>query len=276
MKIIDGRLLALKVKQELKVKISKSRNTPGLAIVLVGNDHASQTYVRLKAEAAKEIGLYFEKHIFPENARQAEILQTIKQLNQNPKIHGMIVQLPLPKHFNTDEIIYAIDPKKDADGFHPNNLKKLRVDPTALAPVLCQGVWELIESINQDFSNKKALIMANSANFAVPMGIALTRRGLEVNIAYPPFINYQSQAKDADVIIIAIGQAKFLKSGSFKKNSILIDVGFNRQGNKIVGDIDAESAKDLPGWITPVPGGVGPMTVAMLMQRTFELAQNHG
>lgn len=271
MQIIDGRSLALKISQELKANIAKQPVKPGLAIILVGNDQASQTYVRLKEEAAKEIGMYFQKFVFANTASQAEILQTVQKINQDPRIHGLIVQLPLPKHLNVDQIIFAIGPKKDADGFHPKNLEKFRNDANVFAPVLCEGVWRLIYSTNQNFTEKRSVILANSTIFAEPMAVLLGRQGLDVNIVYPPFRDFDKLTKTAEVVVIAIGQPNFLKSHHIKSGAILIDVGFNRDGKKVVGDIDFESVKNLPGWITPVPGGVGPMTVAMLLHRVYEL-----
>jgi len=272
MQIIDGRSLALKIRQSLKVNIAKNPTKPDLAIILVGDDQASQTYVRLKEEAAEEIGMHFQKFVFANTASQAEIIQTVQKINQDPKIHGLIVQLPLPKHLNADQIIFAIDPKKDADGFHPKNLEKFRDNTAAFAPVLCEGIWRLIDSVNQDLTGKKAVILANSTIFAEPMAILLTRQDLDTTIVYSPFKDFETQTKAAGVVVIAIGQSNFLKNHHIKSWAILIDVGFNRDGKKVVGDIDFESVKNSTGWITPVPGGVGPMTVAMLVQRVYELS----
>ncbi|RJO58936.1 bifunctional 5,10-methylenetetrahydrofolate dehydrogenase/5,10-methenyltetrahydrofolate cyclohydrolase [Candidatus Parcubacteria bacterium] len=275
MQLLDSRKLALQIRQDLKQKIAGFKIKPGLAIILVGKDQASHTYVRLKAQAAQEIGMHFERFVFPENTSQADIINRIRALNQNPQIHGVLVQLPLPRPLSADQIISAIGPKKDADGFQFESLKNFRSDPNVLAPALCQGVWRLIQSADQNLNLAKAAILANSTAFGEPMSIMLARQGLDVIPLYPPFQNFQTLTKAAKVVVIAIGQANFLKAEHLAPGVIVIDVGFNRVDGKVVGDVDSASVKNLPGWLTPVPGGVGPMTVAMLMQRVLALYEKN-
>jgi methylenetetrahydrofolate dehydrogenase (NADP+) / methenyltetrahydrofolate cyclohydrolase len=269
---IDGRQLAASIRAELKARVATLGKKPGLAIILVGDNPASQTYVRLKEKAAKEIGLHFVRSDFLSNVTEADILQRIAELNADPHIHGILVQLPLPSHLNTDRVVNAISPTKDADGFLKANLEKFRTDPNALPPVLCEGIWRLITSTGETYAGKRAVILANSATFGESMTLLLTRQGLDVQIAYPPFHHSTELTRTADVVVIAIGQPHFLKAADVQAGATIIDVGYTRVDGKDVGDVDAESMQNLPGWLTPVPGGVGPMTVAALLQRTVRLS----
>ncbi|MDP2789628.1 MAG: bifunctional 5,10-methylenetetrahydrofolate dehydrogenase/5,10-methenyltetrahydrofolate cyclohydrolase [bacterium] len=269
---IDGRQLAARIRAELKVKVAAMATKPGLAIVLVGDDVASHTYVRLKEKAAREIGLHFVRCEFPANTSEAAVLTRIAQLNADPNIHGIIVQLPLPSQLDADRVVNTIAPAKDADGFLKASLEKFRTDAAALPPVLCEGIWRLITNTGQAYTNAKAIVLANSTTFGEPMALLLTRNGLDVQIAYPPFHHSQELTLAADVTVIAIGKPHFLQAKDVKPNATIIDVGYTRVKDKDVGDVDAESMVTNPGWLTPVPGGVGPVTVAMLLERTVRLA----
>lgn len=271
---IDGRQLAAQIRADLKAKVSTMTTTPGLAIVLVGDDVASHTYVRLKERAAREIGLHFVRCDFAADAVEADVLARINELNGDPSIHGIIVQLPLPRHLNADRIVNAITPMKDADGFLKISMAKFRTDPAALPPVLCEGIWRLITSTDEKYAGKRAVVMANSTTFGEPMALLLTRNGLDVQIAYPPFHHSQALTQMTDVVVIAIGQPHFLKAADVKTDATIIDVGYTRLNDRDVGDVDAPSLAAVPGWLTPVPGGVGPVTVAMLLERTVRLATN--
>ncbi len=271
---IDGRQLAAAIRADLTSKVSAMATKPGLAIVLVGDDPASHTYVRLKEKAAKEIGIHVTIELFPASVTEADVTSTLQTLNADPSIHGIIVQLPLPAPLNADRIVGTIAPAKDADGFLPVNLERVRQDPTALPPVLCDGIWQLIASTGQLYEGKKAVVLANSTTFGEPMAMHLTHHGLDVQIAYPPFHHSQELTRAADVIVIAIGQPHFLKATDIQPGATIIDVGYTRVDGKDAGDVDTASLQDVPGWLTPVPGGVGPMTVAMLLQRTVTLCSN--
>lgn len=269
---IDGRQLATQIRTDLTARVAGMPNKPGLAIVLVGDDVASHTYVRLKEKAAREIGLHFVRCDFAANTPEANVLVKIDELNADPGIHGIIVQLPLPSHLNTDRVVNAIVPKKDADGFLKASLEAYRTDSNALPPVLCEGIWRLIACTGQDYTGKRAVVLANSTTFGEPMALLLTRNGLNAQIVYPPFHNSTELTRAADVVVIAIGQPGFLKAHDVQPGATIIDVGYTRVNDKDVGDVDAGEMEKLPGWLTPVPGGVGPVTVAMLLERTVRLA----
>jgi methylenetetrahydrofolate dehydrogenase (NADP+)/methenyltetrahydrofolate cyclohydrolase len=271
MQKIDGRALARTILQNLQKKIQAEHLQQGLAIVLVGNNQASETYVRLKETAAEKIGIHATVHRFSETATEAEVIEKVQALNVDAHVHGIIVQLPLPRHMDPDRVIGAIDPAKDADGFHPVNIAKFRAGKAgALAPGLCEGIWQLALTCGKNLTGVKAVVIANSPIFAEPMALLLTRDGTDTTICYPPFHNFTETTRLADVIVIATGKAGFLKAEHVKPDAIIIDVGFNRVNDKTVGDVDAESMTKLPGWLTPVPGGVGPVTVAMLLERTTQ------
>ncbi|MEK7631626.1 MAG: bifunctional 5,10-methylenetetrahydrofolate dehydrogenase/5,10-methenyltetrahydrofolate cyclohydrolase [Patescibacteria group bacterium] len=275
MHLIDGRQLAASIRADLTTKVTGMAPKPGLAIVLVGDDVASHTYVRLKERAAKEIGLHFVRSDFPATATEADVLQRIVELNTDPSIHGIIVQLPLPTQLNPDRVVNAITPEKDADGFLKASMEKYRTDTAALPPVLCEGIWRLIASTGQTYTGKRAVVLANSTTFGEPMALLLTRKSLDVQIAYPPFHNSTELTCAADVVVIAIGQPHFLKVADVKTGATIVDVGYTRLNGKDVGDVDAESMQNATGWLTPVPGGVGPVTVAMLLERTVRLASSY-
>jgi len=274
MKLIDGRQLAASIRADLTAKVSAMQTKPGLAIVLVGDDPASHTYVRLKERAAQEIGLYFVRCDFPADASEATVLTRIAALNADSRIHGIIVQLPLPSQLNADRVVNAILPAKDADGFLKASLELFRGDANAHPPVLCEGIWRLIASTGQTYTRKRAVVLANSTTFGEPMALLLTRKGLDAQIAYPPFHHSNEMTRHADVVVIAIGKPHFLGANDVKPGATLIDVGYTRVADRDVGDVDAADITNIPGWLTPVPGGVGPVTVAMLLERTVRLAES--
>lgn len=287
MRLIDGRALAKKIRAELKDKIAASGLTSGLGVILVGDDPASHLYVRLKEKACAEAVIYFEKYLFPADTTEGVIIQKIQQLNAAPKIHGILVQLPLPAPLNPDRVIAAIAPTKDVDGFHPDNVKMLREGRPAVEPVLAKAIWRLIEDArkNAGLDAKKCLIIGNSDAFTEPLEIFLKQKGLDASHIHSQQFN-NATAKQFDIVIIAVGQPNFLAGDDFKDGAIVIDVGINRLplpagqagDGKIAGDVDFDSTRDKNGWITPVPGGVGPMTVAMLLENVYLLCstkQNH-
>lgn len=277
MRLIDGRLLAQQIRAELKEKITDSGLTPGLGVILVGDDPASHLYVRLKEKACAEAGIYFEKYLFPADTIEETIIQKIQKLNFAEKIHGILIQLPLPSHLNPNRVIAVIDTAKDVDGFHPDNVKLLREGQSAVEPVLAKAIWRLIEEVKQNNATK-TLIIGNSDAFIEPLEMFLKQKGLDATHIHSQQLN-RSVIKQFDIVIIAVGQPNFLKGDDFKNGAIVIDVGINRlpmrdrqAGNgAICGDVNFESMQNKNGWITPVPGGVGPMTVAMLLENVYLL-----
>ncbi|NQU83330.1 MAG: bifunctional 5,10-methylenetetrahydrofolate dehydrogenase/5,10-methenyltetrahydrofolate cyclohydrolase [Parcubacteria group bacterium] len=259
MKIIDGKKIADKILSETRKEIKKLPAQPGLAVILVGDDSASKIYVKKKEKACTEAGVHLEKFLYKKTTTN-KIIEQIKKLNQQKDINGILVQLPLPKNLDTNKIINSINPKKDVDGFLP----KSKVSSPTIA-----GVLELIKSTRKNTRNKTAVILANSNLFASPLKKLLEKEGLKVKILIKP----KRQNFGADIIITAIGKPKFIKADIVKDGVIIIDVGITRVGKKIFGDVDAESLKDRLGWITPVPGGVGPMTVAMLIKNLLILSK---
>lgn len=271
--IIYGDKLAKKINNETKKIVKKLDQKPGLAVILIGDNPASKLYVSIKEKKSEEIGINFYKFLFSEKSSEQEILAKIDSLNHDKKISGIIVQLPLAKKFNTNKIIQSIRPEKDADGFHKKNIKDLLVGKTITMPPLISGTMELIKSSEQKLENKSAVIIANSHLFFNSLKAGLKIIGLkEKNIFWSKNVDEQI-TKRSDIIIIAIGKAKALKQEHIKKGSIIIDIGINKFEGKTVGDADFENLKEKAGFITPVPKGIGPMTVAMLIRNTVELSK---
>jgi len=271
MNIIDGKKIAAEIRAEIKKEITELGITPGLAVILVGADPASHLYVGLKEKAAAEVGIHFEKYLFFATEPEEKIIAKIQELNARPDIHGIIVQLPLPQNYDENKIIAAIDLKKDADGFHPENIKKLLGGAQEIIPPVISGVLKLIESTGTELVNKKIAILVNSEILAKPLQKILEGNDIATIIAPE---NITTQIADADIVISALGRAKFIIANAIKPGAILIDVGTTRmEDGKTVGDVDFESTAIKAGWITPVPGGVGPMTVAILLQNVLKLAK---
>ena len=276
--IIDGRAIAAKIKASIaeKIHLRKKNNLsiPGLAVILVGNDPASQTYVNHKRKACEEVGIYSECHQLPENTDQNTLEQLIDMLNNNEKIHGILLQLPLPKQLSSDELLERINPKKDVDGFHPYNLGRLAQKRPLLRPCTPFGVMTLLHSTNEKIAGKNAVVIGASNIVGRPMALELLLAKCTVTVCHRFTLDLQQHIQNADILISATGHHGLIRSDWIKQNAIVIDVGFSRLSNgKITGDIDFETAKLHAGWITPVPGGVGPMTVATLLQNTVMAAE---
>lgn len=266
-KILDGKKLARKINRETEAKIKRLKTAPGLAAVLIGNNPASKLYLKLKKEQAEKIEIKFYKYKFSENATQNEILKIINSLNKDKKVSGIIVQLPLPDKFDADKIIQAINPNKDIDGFHKKSLLK--------SPLIL-SVIEFLKLTKQNLSEKKIAIIANSNIFSNSLCAILIQNNVKKNSIFlvkPENKNLPKKILIADIIIIAIGKAKFLKANMIKKGAVIIDIGINKIGKKTVGDADFENIKNKASFITPVPGGVGPLTIAMLLKNCLELAK---
>ncbi len=278
MKIIDGKACAEHCRNALKARVEnlKARKiTPGLAVILVGNNPASQVYVKNKIIACEKLGIFSQKIALKEETNEAELLAHIHQLNQNPNIHGILVQLPLPQQINEEAILKAIAPQKDVDGFHAQNLGALVQNAQALVACTPKGIMRLLDEEKIEIEGKHAVIIGRSTIVGKPLALLLINRGATVTVCHSKTKNLAAHTQNADILIVAIGRANFVTQEMVKKGAVVIDVGINRLANgKLAGDVDFESVKNKAAAITPVPGGVGPMTIAMLMENTVFAAEN--
>ncbi|HLL53927.1 MAG TPA: bifunctional methylenetetrahydrofolate dehydrogenase/methenyltetrahydrofolate cyclohydrolase FolD [Myxococcaceae bacterium] len=274
--LIDGKAIAAKVRAEVAEGVKRLQESkgivPGLAVVRVGEDPASKVYVGGKRKAAKEIGFHEEEHHFDEKVSQAEVLDRIAQLNASPKVHGILVQLPVPKHLNGDELISAVMAEKDADGFHPFNAGNLALGRPATRPCTPLGVMRMLQEIGFNPSGKRAVVVGRSNIVGKPMALMLLQADATVTICHRKS-DLAREVAEADVLVVAVGVAELIKGAWVKPGAVVIDVGMNRKPDgKLVGDVEFAAAAERASWITPVPGGVGPMTVAMLMHNTLKAA----
>ncbi len=278
--ILDGKGLAEKIREQIKgeVEVFKKKNgfVPGLATILVGDNPASQVYVKNKNRACMETGMKSFHHFLPSTTSQQDLLKLVSQLNQNREVHGILVQLPLPSGIQSDTILEAISPEKDVDGFHPVNMGRLVLSKPGLRPCTPLGILKLIESVSYDLSGKNAVVMGRSNIVGKPIALMLLEKNATVTVCHSRTKDLESVVKQADVVIAAIGKPHFVKGSWIKKGALVMDVGINRlPDGKLVGDVDFEEAVKQAGWITPVPGGVGPMTIAMLLVNTLQAAKNN-
>jgi len=287
-KIIDGKAIAEDMRADLANEIealTKAGVTPGLAVVLVGEDPASQVYVRMKGKACEKIGIFSETIRLPAETSEAELLAVIDRLNADPKIHGMLVQLPLPKQINEQKVLLRIVPEKDADGFHPVNVGKvLTGDPTAFRPATPYGVQQMMIRSGVDICGAHAVIVGRSNIVGKPMASLLVQKAdganATVTVCHSRTRNLPEVTRQGDILIAAIGQPEFVKADMIKPGAVVIDVGTNRvddpsteKGYRLVGDVEFEKAKEVASAISPVPGGVGPMTITMLLYNTVQAAK---
>ena len=275
---IDGKALAQEIRQEIakdiELLVVQTGVRPGLAVVLVGDDPASAVYVRNKKKACDTAGLYVKDHALPATTRQEELLKLIDQLNNDPKIHGILVQLPLPNQIDSQRVLNAVSPDKDADGFHPYNIGRLMAGDPVFVPCTPKGVMRMIESAGQSIKGKRAVVLGRSNIVGKPVAMLLMHQHATVTICHSRTIDLPGMCKEADILVAAIGKAQFVKSDMVKPGAVVIDVGINRLGDgRLVGDVDFEPVKEVAGWLSPVPGGVGPMTIAMLLANTLEGAK---
>lgn len=278
-KILDGKAVSQRVKNALKDEtekfVEKYGIRPGLAVVIVGDDPASRVYVNSKKKACAEIGYYSEEHALPESTTEGELLSLVEKLNGDEKIHGILVQLPLPKHIDEEKIINAINPKKDVDAFHPVNVGKIMIGNFDFLPCTPAGVMELINEAGIDLTGKNCVVVGRSNIVGKPQAMLLLHKNATVTICHSKTKNIKEITKNADVLVAAVGRAQMFDGDYIKDGAVVIDVGMNRLENKkLVGDVDFESAAKKASCITPVPGGVGPMTIAMLMKNTLTAAKN--
>lgn len=277
MNIIDGKAVSKKVKEDVKAECEQLKAkgiTPGLAVIIVGDDPASQVYVHNKEVACEACGFYSVKYALPAETTQDELNALVDKLNKDDKINGILCQLPLPSHLDDKEVINRIDPLKDVDAFHPVNVGAIMIGDYNYLPCTPAGVMELIHSTGVDVSGKKAVVMGRSNIVGKPMAMLLLHENATVEITHSRTQNLADITKEADILVAAIGKAKFVKADMVKDGAVVIDVGMNRDENgKLCGDVDFEDVKDKCSFITPVPGGVGPMTIAMLMKNTLTAAK---
>ncbi|KZN98869.1 bifunctional methylenetetrahydrofolate dehydrogenase/methenyltetrahydrofolate cyclohydrolase FolD [Pseudobacillus badius] len=275
--IIDGKKIASDIRKELKQEIEELQAqgvTPGLAVILVGDDQASHTYVRNKDKACAEVGIHSEIYRYSADLSEEELLQKVEELNADPAIHGILVQLPLPAHLSEDKVIDAISPEKDVDGFHPVNVGKMAIGKPAFYSCTPYGIIKMLERENISLEGKHVVVVGRSNIVGKPAALLSLKESATVTVCHSRTKDLSAFTRQADVVIAAVGKAKFLKKDDFKPGAVVIDVGMNRDENgKLCGDVDFESAKEKAGAITPVPGGVGPMTITMLLYNTVQSAK---
>ena len=275
--IIDGKAVSKAVRERVAKETEELKAkgvTPGLAVIIVGEDPASQVYVRNKEKACEEVGFYSEKFALPENTTQQELNSLVMELNERKDINGILCQLPLPSHLNDKEVINLINPIKDVDAFHPVNVGAIMIGDYNFLPSMPAGVMELIHSTGVDVAGKKAVVIGRSNIVGKPMAMLLLHENATVEITHSKTQNLAEITSGADILVAAIGKAKFVGADMVKDGAVVIDVGMNRDENgKLCGDVDFDAVKDKCSYITPVPGGVGPMTISMLMQNTLTAAK---
>jgi methylenetetrahydrofolate dehydrogenase (NADP+) / methenyltetrahydrofolate cyclohydrolase len=278
--IIDGKALAQSIREgiaeDVRLLEKDTGIKPGLAAVLVGDDPASAVYVRNKKIACEKAGLYPQEHLLPASTSQETLLKLVHQLNGDPRIHGILVQLPLPPGMDSQAILQAVSPEKDVDGFHPVNVGRLVTGDPRFIPCTPKGVIQMIDSTGQDIAGKRAVVIGRSNIVGKPVAMLLLHRHATVTICHSRTKDLPAVVREADIVIAAIGKPLFVTSEMVKPGAIVIDVGINRLADgKLVGDVDYDRVKERAGWLTPVPGGVGPMTIAMLLQNTVESAKRN-
>lgn len=278
-KIIDGKAIAAGIRQNVKQRvdhrIANGQRVPGLAVVLVGVDAASQVYVNNKRKSCAEVGFISKSFDLPADASQEELLTIIDQLNNDPKIDGILVQLPLPQHIDAETVIEQINPDKDVDGFHPYNVGRLVQRIPQLRPCTPYGVMTMLEHTDKDIRGMEAVIVGASNIVGRPMGLELLLAGCTVTTCHRFTKDLEAHVRRANLVVVAVGKPNFIPGEWIKEGAIAIDVGINRlDSGKLCGDIEYESAAKKASWITPVPGGVGPMTIATLLQNTLYVAES--
>ena len=270
-KLIDGKVISQNVKDRVAKEVAELKQkgiTTGLAVIIVGEDPASKVYVANKKKACEALGIISEEYALPENATQQELLALIDTLNKKESINGILCQLPLPKHLNEDEVINAILPEKDVDAFHPQNVGKIMLGDYDFVPCTPAGIMEMLDYEGIDISGKTCVVIGRSNIVGKPMGMLLLHKNGTITICHSRTKDLAAVCKKADILVAAVGKPNFVTADMVKDGAVVIDVGINRVDGKLVGDVDFNAVKDKCSAITPVPGGVGPMTIAMLMQNT--------
>ncbi|PWM39134.1 MAG: bifunctional methylenetetrahydrofolate dehydrogenase/methenyltetrahydrofolate cyclohydrolase FolD [Clostridiales bacterium] len=276
--IIDGKKIAAQIRAEIQKEtgaLAEQGVVPGLAVIIVGDNSASRVYVRNKIRACEEVGFYSENYELPANAPEQELLALIEKLNLDPKIHGILVQLPLPGHMDENKVILAIDPKKDVDAFHVQNVGKIMLGQYDFLPCTPAGVMKLLAYSGIEVAGKDCVVVGRSNIVGKPQAMLLMQADGTVQICHSKTSRLAEKTAAADILVVAIGKAKFITGDMIKKGAVVIDVGMNRDENgKLCGDVDFDSCASRASYITPVPGGVGPMTITMLLQNTLTAAKS--
>ncbi len=275
--IIDGKAIAQRVREEIKEEVDELKRrgiTPGLAVVLVGEDPASRIYVRNKKNAAEKTGINSFEHHLPEDTPQDELLRLVRRLNEDDNVHGILVQLPLPAHIDTAVVIEAISPEKDVDGFHPYNVGRLLTGNPIFEPCTPKGIMELLKRSGIEPAGRDAVVVGRSNIVGKPVALMLLAQNATVTVCHSRTRHIERKVSEADILVCAVGRAGFIRGGWIKEGSVVIDVGVNRlEDGSLVGDVEFEEARRRAAHITPVPGGVGPMTIAMLLSNTVLAAK---
>lgn len=279
-RLLDGKKIAAlqltQISERIKMRQAANIPAPGLAVIIVGNNPASLVYVRRKRQACEQAGVLSFSHDLPQQTSEFELLALIDQLNEDARVHGILVQLPLPPHIHTETIIERIHPQKDVDGFHPYNIGRLAVRQPLLRSCTPYGVMKLLEATDRPIRGSDAVVVGASNHVGRPMALELLLAGSTVTTCHRFTRNLAEQVARADILVVAVGQPEMVKGRWIKSGAVVIDVGINRMpGGELCGDVEFEAAKERASWITPVPGGVGPMTVAMLLQNTLEASERN-
>ena len=278
--VIDGKAIAAKIRGEIAIDVNRLETAgikPGLAVVLVGEDPASKVYVSMKEKACQDVGIFSDEHKLPVETSEEELLGLIERLNADSRIDGILVQLPLPKHIDTEKVLEAISPHKDVDGFHPYNVGRLVVGKPLFQPCTPYGVMMMLKEIGVDLAGKEVVVVGRSNIVGKPVAFMCLQQHATVTLCHSRTKNLAQKVGMADVLIAAVGQPEMIKGAWIKEGAVVIDVGVNRVGEKkLVGDVEYAAASERASAITPVPGGVGPMTITMLLYNTVESAKNRG
>lgn len=277
--IINGKFVSAETRNRISKEVVQYKDefnrTPGLAVILVGEDPASSVYVRNKHKACAEVGINSYQIMLPESTSEQELLKKIEELNSDSNVDGILVQLPLPKHISEQRVINAISPKKDVDAFHPENVGKITLGSYDFLPCTPAGIMELLSFYNVDITGKECVVIGRSNIVGKPMALLLLAKNGTVTVCHSKTADLKNVAKRADILVVAIGKPNFVTADMIKPGAVVIDVGINRGADgKLCGDVDFEGANKVASMITPVPGGVGPMTITMLLKNTLKAAQN--
>ena len=274
--VIDGKQVAqsyrLKLKEEV-ARLKEQRIQPKLTVILIGEDPASQSYVRGKEKAAQEIGMKSDLIRLPEETGESELLHLIERLNADASVHGILVQLPLPKHIDESKVIFAIAPEKDVDGFHPVSVGKMMIGEPTFLPCTPNGILHLVKEMNVPIAGRHVVVVGRSQIVGKPVGMLFLNESATVTYCHSKTADLGAMTRQADILIVAVGVPKLITADMVKPDAVVIDVGVNRVDGKLVGDVEFEAVKDVASMITPVPGGVGPMTITMLLHNTIEAAK---
>lgn len=273
---IDGKAISAAVKEAVKAEVAQLKEkgiTTGLAVIIVGEDPASKVYVANKKKACEALGMISREYALPENTTEDELISLIEKLNSDKEINGILCQLPLPKHINEKKVIDSIIPEKDVDAFHPQNVGKIMIGDYDFVPCTPAGIMEMLKYENIDVSGKRCVVIGRSNIVGKPMAMLLLHKNGTVTVCHSKTENLKEICREADILVAAVGRANFVTADMVKEGAVVIDVGMNRVNGKLCGDVDFDSVKDKTSAITPVPGGVGPMTIAMLMKNTLTAAK---